>query len=640
MAETKLIRYSQNKFIAGETGERISALRQDDLYKVSASNIEDFLITDLGNLKIAKQYTKELRSEITGSIIKVINSKYNYNIIITTTGIKLYEKDTFTFISKHDVTLEEDSSVEFIENTLFTTNGIFDIDPVNHTIIANTKYAEDFSYPYQNRSKITVDIYQTRTLERTVVDPANSNHTIVEQYVLPILLGTVSEQDLTITTGNVYLKGTDHQITRFYKNYVANFTEPHTSKFTSDEYFLVTHPFLEDDNGNFYVGKNIATYDVANKLADENGTYYTALTTIDGEGTLEYGELVDILTDYEQLTEFQNRIVIVKDSVLYFSKSSDYNNFTNDTSSSDPFFIKLSPINGEQGQILKLIAGKGLYVITDKGIYIIGYNSIISPSSVSAILATDESASANATLIDKNLYFMQTGKFKNKLYCLQDITSKELQTDFKAFPVDKFSYREDYGKLSSCEVGGTKYLIANSLANAETNTDKCKVYLYTNFDIGNFVRTTLFLDEDAPVEGISGDVTGFLSGFIGSGFSYVLTDNNKKNGFLGINPPPLITQSGGLYMNDVPSRLKRFIVKVLEEVSEDTRAIEDVYIKIGETEERLNQLGADTASFHNIYKVELGSRIDGGLGVRIKTKENSNILELQAFELFLDVRGD
>lgn len=635
------MRYNQNLFTAGEAGERISALRKTDVYKLSLKKIENFIITSLGNLKIAKQYNKVSRPDITGEIIKVIATKYDFDIVVTTNEIITYEKETYTLLHKYDLSNDKDASVEFIDTTLFTPNKYLDINLSTKALTENTKFISEGLTPLKNKSRITIDWYQVKKLERIIQNPNDTTKTQKENYYLPVLLGTVTEQAFEQKSSGTYLKGTTNKISRFYKNFVGNFVEPvgTATKFKEGEIFVVIHPFLESEKGEFYVDNHKVTFSgkVETSEANPSGVYYTTMNGLStgDKGEIYYGEMIDI-SNSKIFAEFHDRMVIEKEGVLYFSRVNDYNNFRNGTEQTDAFYFKPSPIFGEHGKIVKLISGKGLYVITTKGIYVVAYNQQISPSNIPVIIGTDVNASANATLVGDNLYFQKKGKFDEKLFCLQNIATKQLQLDFEAFPVDKFSYNEDYGTLSTVVVANKKYMVANSKENLKNGKQRTKVYLFDSFKLGNFVRTTLYIDEEeSVVDRVPGEVVGFLSGFLKSGYTYQVTNKNKKEGKIKLNLPYIETSKGGVFLNDKSSKLNRIVVKFLEEVEGTERAISEVLLN----NSRFNQLGLESG-LETSYKAELGSQQLENMEIKIISEENDKILEIQGYELFLTERGD
>ena len=46
---------TNNIFNYGETGERLGGIRDTEIYQQSAQRIENFVINEMGNLKIAKK---------------------------------------------------------------------------------------------------------------------------------------------------------------------------------------------------------------------------------------------------------------------------------------------------------------------------------------------------------------------------------------------------------------------------------------------------------------------------------------------------------------------------------------------------------------------------------------------------------
>lgn len=80
-----------NVFNYGEVGERLSGLRESEIYQQSAKKIENFIINEMGNLKIAKQW-QETKLQETESFVALFDTKYPFYVGVGRNYIYTFQK--------------------------------------------------------------------------------------------------------------------------------------------------------------------------------------------------------------------------------------------------------------------------------------------------------------------------------------------------------------------------------------------------------------------------------------------------------------------------------------------------------------------------------------------------------------------
>ena len=113
-----------NFFQYGELGERISGIRDSEIHKNSANEILNMTITEVNTLRVAKQYY--LMNITQEKIIKVIDTKYNFYIVVTLSQIITFSRDNQIIASLgHGLTVNENTNVNIFDNQMFIENSFF-----------------------------------------------------------------------------------------------------------------------------------------------------------------------------------------------------------------------------------------------------------------------------------------------------------------------------------------------------------------------------------------------------------------------------------------------------------------------------------------------------------------------------------
>ena len=110
-----------NFFRNGEVGNRLNGIRESEIYEYSANKLTNWYITETGNLKAAKKYLGI--GLVNDEILEVIDTRYNFFVVVTTRELVSFDKITKIPISRlvHGLGLNKDSNISVFENQIFTS---------------------------------------------------------------------------------------------------------------------------------------------------------------------------------------------------------------------------------------------------------------------------------------------------------------------------------------------------------------------------------------------------------------------------------------------------------------------------------------------------------------------------------------
>lgn len=612
--------FYQTDYTLGEVGDKIGINKDSQIYYLTANRIINLIPTETGSLRmLRKMKPKVIQEDI--DIQQVINTKYNFYILITTTGIATVDKITHTIKNKYDFgdsfTFTRNSNgAVLIDKFLLVpvTNGTttkrldYEINSDGRAGI-NADFANSIRNPIKNRGKVKVDIYQVR----------NMLITESKKELRAFKVSTTENQEFSVEEKLLKFRyNTDLNLTRIFYPYRTDLVNVTPMEAQENEYFVSIYDPETVEGGKWYLGNQEITFD--EKTNDTTGTYYKKVTL--GEGTLGKTQLLNFGlmkslnndTAFQIALEYQNRMIVSDGSYIYFSRVGDYNYFLNDSGTSDAFFIKLSNVNGEEPRVLKMIAGRGIWVITDKGIFLLGYNQVITGATIDVRLITDDSATTECQLVGNSLYYLTTD---NELKCIQNITSTKGYVDFDTYFVDKFFSTDDIVRLSEHKIDNKKYLLASLKNSTRISEYNVGAYLYSEVKTNSFSRVSV----EFPQNCIGFDTSLFAGNSI-----YTLTENNMRNAYLKLNAPPVTTTKYGNLRNDTPTMITRLTMKLFEEQGDSVNNVKlsGIYASL---------LGETVQGVYNVYTVVFSKNLKDAMYIELETKENTEELEIQATEI-------
>lgn len=612
--------FYQTDYALGEVGDKIGINKDSQIYYLTANRIINLIPTETGSLRmLRKMQSKIIQDDI--DIQQVINTKYDFYILITTTGIATVDKTTHRIKNEYDFgdsfTFTRNSNgAVLIDKFLLVpvTNGTttkrldYEINSDGRAGI-NADFANSIRNPIKNRGKVKVDIYQVRNM---LINESKKE-------LRAFKVSTTENQEFSVDGDLLKFRyNTDLNLTRIFYPYRTDLVNVTPMEAQENEYFVSIYDPETVEGGKWYLGNQEITFN--EKTNDTTGTYYKKVTL--GEGTLGKTQLLNFGlmkplnndTTFQIALEYQNRMVVSDGSYIYFSRVGDYNYFLNDSGTSDAFFIKLSNVNGEEPKVLKMISGRGIWVITDKGIFLLGYNQVITGATIDVRLITDDSATTECQLVGNNLYYLTTD---NELKCIQNITSTKGYVDFDAYFVDKFFSTYDIVRLSEHKIDNKKYLLASLKTSTRISGYDVGAYLYSEVKTNSFSRVSV----EFPQNCIGFDTKLFAGNSI-----YILTENNMKNAYLKLNAPPVTTTKYGNLRNDTPTMITRLTMKLFEEQGDSVNNVKlsGIYASL---------LGETVQGVYNVYTVVFSKSLKDAMYIELETKENTEELEIQATEI-------
>ena len=633
--------FKSNMFIYGEVGERLSGIRESEIYQQSAQKIENLIINEMGNLKIAKKLES---TNFQHNLIQLIDTKYNFYVGVTKDNkIVTYNKvngDIGNLLYTHNIEVKNIRIIKMCDDRLFVigdTTEVFEFKTSTGEI-GKSNYLDLIKLPIKDKENVSFDVYRVYKVG------SDFRVALIGTFTNPIL--KYNNNDASITMGNsikVYI---------VYKNYKASVSKENIDpSLPSDGFtFAVLKNFLPYVGYETPFGNNLVrvtterSYVIGNygcALGDNEffsivkpqfdriyGSVYFRFKNFN-EGEISYGKLLNIKENITTVGIYQDRMVILSDGYLYFSKKSDYFDFRNDTKTDSAFFFKPTPINNIYPEMYDMYVGDKIFVPTSQGVYVISTNNILTSGTYNVFIAseiacnekTEYSHKKGAALLNGTFYYLTD---TNEIRCVEQVPNSQGVETYSSTNLEKYELIPKFVGLDKLKYNNKNYLIAFK----EENTDT--LYLYEQLEYKVFRRFSLKLDKS-----INDFIfcNKYILGFI-DGIATKLneTENNVAKAILRINPPYMKTEKGGSYSNDYSSRVIRVFVKTLNENKEAIKSI-----KIKDKTIIKNIVDDDLFS---VFKIETSFPILNGFDIEIDTKENNKVFEILGIDTKIDIVSD
>ena len=633
--------FKSNMFVYGEVGERLSGIRESEIYQQSAQKIENLIINEMGNLKIAKKLES---TNFQHNLIQLIDTKYNFYVGVTKDNkIVTYNKvngDIGNLLYTHNIEVKNIRIIKMCDDRLFIigdTTEVFEFNKEKGEI-GKSNYLSLLKYPIKDREPVKLDIYR---IYRVGNDFRVS------------LIGTVENPMIEGRNDGIFIAGANVLVKRIYKVYRANVSKENIEpSFLQDgNTFAVFRNFLDRIEYSVFMGKNSfgdsyfqriieKSYIIENIYVDFDeredssydevykSSYYRADRILKIKGELNYGTLLNI-SNLTTVGIYQDRMVFISNGYLYFSKKSDYFDFRNDTKTDSAFFFKPTPINNIYPEFYDIYMGDKIFVPTSQGVYVVSTNNILTSGTYNVFIAseiacnekTKYSYKKGATLLNGTFYCLTD---TNEIRCIEQVPSSQGVETYSSTNLEKYELIPKFTGLDKLKYNNKNYLIAFK----EEKTDI--LYLYEQLEYKIFRRFSLKLDKlindfifcDMHILGIAD----------GAAIKLNETENNVAKAILRINPPYMKTEKGGSYSNDYSSRVIRVFVKTLNENKEAIKSI-----KIKDKTIIKNIVDDDLFS---VFKIETSFPILNGFDIEIDTKENNKVFEILGIDTKIDIVSD
>jgi len=613
MAETKYV--VNNMWNYGEIGERLSGIRTSDIYSSGAKEITNFLVTDIGSLKVAKTYDK-ITLDLQGSILDVRETAKGYSLILTSEYIYRLNNTTNEIEQGLAHSLGDNTKIEVIgKNEFVLYNGTDDI--ISYSMDDDIELSDtfdDIDCPIRYKEDVKLDLWVVSSNPYYVSGSSLSSE---KNKLRVVQQSTLSDPKIKVSGGKIYLPNSSIQINRIYTTYSSSVDIDYFDNPQKGDIYGILYTFEEIEDDKTYIVNNTSV-EIGDLTFDEeyNGNYFTSMTGEDS-GLLSFGQLIDNISSPERVAFYQDRTYFYKDGLFYASKMSEPSNFRNDSNSDDAFYFQLDPIDNKIGEITGVISNIGLFILTTAGVYIIGYGGTqITPTSIGSNISVISNVSCSDKFCVKNnsVYFLNSKGTLQVL--LLDKTS--VQTSFNTVDVDRFSFKNLFKDLCRVSIDNTDYVVCRS-------KDEEYIYIIDIADSdGIFRKVKLELDTSGA--------TKFLSledKILSDKDLFIPTEKNYKYATITLNPFNL-TQGGILYTYDNSSIINDIVVKLY---NEDREGIEGVLID----GKPITNLPSSVEDVYSIYKQRTSIRVKTGFSIQISTNENDKIVELQGIQSLVNL---
>lgn len=627
---------TQNLFGFGIVGDRLDALRNSDIYKQAAYQIDNMIITDVGSLRIAKQYESSNLFSNELSIKSIKSTSNGYYLVLNTS--ELLTVDDFTNVIKSRIQhgMTENVNMSLISNdkiVLYDGTSKFRSFSINvDDISEDIETFKKVKYPVKKREILQLDLwkisknpYWTGDPDK---DPPGTNKLRAVQmsaFSDPLLKFDTESKQIMLHNSNI-------SINRIYTSYNAQLDiEYFTNPNENDIYGIMrTFPVIEEEK-DFILDNRIILTGSETEDTKYKGKYFTTMEFADGkggmsEGIFTFGRVVPEIEYPEHVSFYQDRMFIYKDNYFYVSKIGQYNDFRNDTHSDSPFYFQLNPISGRSGKMLNTIADIGLFIITTAGIYIVGYGGgQLSPTTFgsSIIIASDATATREHCVKDNILYFLNRQGVLKAVFV--DRLSQQLA--FNTHTVDKYTNKKLYSGVTKMTIDDREYVVCRSV-------DNKYIYLFEPADDSIFRKVRIELDTSKYKTLIGSEEYLFADGDI-----FMPTHKNYKQAVLKLLKPDAASYNtngypvNGTQLFDNSTTVNDIIVKML---NEDREGIEGIYIN----DRPVSNLGSTVPDNFSVYRVKTAVRSIVGPEIIINTNENDKAVELQCVEIGLEAVKD
>ena len=629
--------FKSNMFVYGEVGERLSGIRESEIYQQSAQKIENLIINEMGNLKIAKKLEA---TNFQHNLIQLIDTKYNFYVGVTKDNkVATYSKangDIGNLLYTHNIEVKNIRIIKMCDDKLFVigdTTEVFEFNKEKGEI-GKSNYLSLLKCPIKDREPVKLDIYRIYR---------------VDNDFRVSLIGTVENPMIEGRDDGIFIGGANVLVKRIYTIYKASISKEdiETRFLQAGNTFAVFRNFLPHIQHSLSIGQFLfqiiieKSYYIGNMHIrfDQNSDnsydevykseYYRADRLGRIKGELNYGKLLEINNNVVTVGIYQDRMVFVSDGYLYFSKKSDYFDFRNDTKVDSAFFFKPTPINNIYPEMYDIYVGDKIFISTSQGVYVVSTNNILTSGTYNIFIANEIACNKKtkysykkcATLLNGTFYYLTD---TNEIRCIEQVPNSQGVENYSSTNLEKYELIPKFAGLDKLKYNNKNYLIAFK----EEKTDT--LYLYEQLEYKVFRRFSLKLDKSInDFVFFNKNILGFIDG---TAIKLNETENNVAKAILRINPPYMKTEKGGSYSNDYSSRVIRVFLKTLNENKEAIKGI-----KIKDKMIIKNIIDDDLFS---VFKVETSFPILNGFDIEIDTKENNKVFEILGIDVKIDVVSD
>lgn len=603
---------TNNIFNYGETGERLGGIRDTEIYQQSAQRIENFVINEMGNLKIAKKLKEYIVNGLPINIEHIFDTKHNFYIAVgneTVVTIKKdFENNNSPLLYQHNI--GNFSNISYADEKLFVIDNTGNVKVLEFNQDGNigvSNFTNLLKFPVQEKQELTIDLYKIYQIGNDL---------------RVTLIGTYNSPSLSVRSGKIFLSSSTLQIERLYLQYrtfsnINDIAGAHVNMVIG-----VLHRYFPETNGNYIIGNTPV------KLGSSDSI--TSIQSLSGSGDVQggefsYGKIINFNSGIVDVGIYRDRLYFIKENTFYFSEISNYFNFRNGIRQSDPFFFKPTPINNVFPKVIKAETGNKIYVATNKGVYVISAYQTFSSTSYSVFVASEIPCREAGVLIKDDFYYIST---ENSLKCVQMIPNAQGYESYSVVDVEKYDIYTECEKIEKLKYDDRLMLVATKKKKGSNEIIFNKLCLYQALEFNLFRRFTINIDFSIE----KGKLLSLDKYLIKDKSFFRECDNNVAKAFLRMNTPAITTKIGGRYGNDYSSQVERVFVKVL---NQDQEAIKTVKIA-GTSIEKFP--GED--DLFSVFRLDKSFPILNGYDIEVITKENDKIFEILGIDTSISTNGD
>lgn len=603
---------TNNIFNYGETGERLGGIRDTEIYQQSAQRIENFVINEMGNLKIAKKLKEYAVNGLPINIEHIFDTKHNFYIAVgneTVVTIKKdFENNNSPLLYQHNI--GNFSNISYADEKLFVIDNTGNVKVLEFNQDGNigaSNFMNLLKFPVQEKQELTIDLYKIYQIGNDL---------------RVTLIGTYNSPSLSVRSGKIFLSSSTLQIERLYLQYrtfsnINDIAGAHVNMVVG-----VLHRYFPETNGNYIIGNTPV------KLGSSDSI--TSIQSLSGSGDVQggefsYGKIINFNSGIVDVGIYRDRLYFIKENTFYFSEISNYFNFRNGIRQSDPFFFKPTPINNVFPKVIKAETGNKIYVATNKGVYVISAYQTFSSTSYSVFVASEIPCREAGVLIKDDFYYIST---ENSLKCVQMIPNAQGYESYSVVDVEKYDIYTECEKIEKLKYDDRLMLVATKKKKGSNEIIFNKLCLYQALEFNLFRRFTINIDFSIE----KGKLLSLDKYLIKDKSFFRECDNNVTKAFLRMNTPAITTKIGGRYGNDYSSQVERVFVKVL---NQDQEAIKTVKIA-GTSIEKFP--GED--DLFSVFRLDKSFPILNGYDIEVITKENDKIFEILGIDTSISTNGD
>ena len=590
----------------------MGGIRDTEIYQQSAQRIENFVINEMGNLKIAKKLKEYIVNGLPINIEHIFDTKHNFYIAVgneTVVTIKKdFENNNSPLLYQHNI--GNFSNISYADEKLFVIDDTGNVKVLEFNQDGNigaSNFMNLLKFPVQEKQELTIDLYKIYQIGNDL---------------RVTLIGTYNSPSLSVRSGKIFLSSSTLQIERLYLQYrtfsnINDIAGAHVNMVVG-----VLHRYFPETNGNYIIGNTPV------KLGSSDSI--TSIQSLSGSGDVQggefsYGKIINFNSGIVDVGIYRDRLYFIKENTFYFSEISNYFNFRNGIRQSDPFFFKPTPINNVFPKVIKAETGNKIYVATNKGVYVISAYQTFSSTSYSVFVASEIPCREAGVLIKDDFYYIST---ENSLKCVQMIPNAQGYESYSVVDVEKYDIYTECEKIEKLKYDDRLMLVATKKKKGSNEIIFNKLCLYQALEFNLFRRFTINIDFSIE----KGKLLSLDKYLIKDKSFFRECDNNVAKAFLRMNTPAITTKIGGRYGNDYSSQVERVFVKVL---NQDQEAIKTVKIA-GTSIEKFP--GED--DLFSVFRLDKSFPILNGYDIEVITKENDKIFEILGIDTSISTNGD